>query len=251
MFSFGSGVLIGTPNTANPTPINFGLIQSCDLDVSQSVKELYGQYQFPVAIGAGQRKLTGKAKMARISGMALGSLFFGVVPSAGSTISQYGESHACPATPFTVLIAPPNTGTFVADLGVVNAATGLPLTEVTGTPTAGQYNVAPSTGTYLFSTADHTSGVTVLISYTYSVSAAGEKIAVANALIGPAVNFSANLFTADPTTGNQFSVWLYSCVASKLSFGTKLEDFTIPELDFSCFANAAGQVMQLNFGDAA
>ena len=44
---------------------------------------------------------------------------------------------------------------------------------------------------------------------------------------------------------------LYNCVAEKLSFGTKVEDFLVPELDFQCFANAAGQVCQLNFGDAA
>ena len=37
----------------------------------------------------------------------------------------------------------------------------------------------------------------------------------------------------------------------KLAFGTKLEDFMVPELDFQCFANAAGQVCQLNFGDTA
>jgi hypothetical protein len=46
-------------------------------------------------------------------------------------------------------------------------------------------------------------------------------------------------------------VLLYNCVAEKLSFGTKVEDFLIPELDFQCFANAAGQVCQFNFGDAA
>jgi hypothetical protein len=44
---------------------------------------------------------------------------------------------------------------------------------------------------------------------------------------------------------------LYNCVAEKLAFGTKLEDFMVPELDFQCFANAAGQVCQLNFGDSA
>jgi hypothetical protein len=46
-------------------------------------------------------------------------------------------------------------------------------------------------------------------------------------------------------------MFLYNCVAAKLSFGTKLEDFVVPEFDFQCFANAAGQVCQFNFGDAA
>ena len=58
MFVFGSGVLIGTQlNVANPTPINFGLVQKVSVDTSVSVKELYGQYAFPVAVGSGTRKV--------------------------------------------------------------------------------------------------------------------------------------------------------------------------------------------------
>jgi len=75
MFVFGSGVLIGTP--AGGSPINFGLAQEVTLNVSTTTKALYGQYNFPVAIGSGTKKMTGKAKMARVSGQALGSLYFG------------------------------------------------------------------------------------------------------------------------------------------------------------------------------
>ncbi len=83
------------------------------------------------------------------------------------------------------------------------------------------------------------------------VLASDENIVVSTPLIGPTSTFSANLFASDPTTGKQFSVLLYNCVAEKLSFGTKIEDFANPEFDFQCFANAAGQVCQFNFGDAA
>ena len=60
MFVFGSGVLTGTQlNVATPTPINFGLVQKVSVNTSVSVKELYGQFAFPVAVGprapAGQR----------------------------------------------------------------------------------------------------------------------------------------------------------------------------------------------------
>ena len=73
MFVFGSGVLIGTQlNVPNPTPINFGLVQKVSVDTSVSVKELYGQYAFPVAVGSGTRKVTCKATLARFSGQALG-----------------------------------------------------------------------------------------------------------------------------------------------------------------------------------
>ena len=106
-----------------------------------------------------------------------------------------------------------------------------------------------SGGVYAFAAAD--AGQSVLISYTYTDATSGESFAVASQLIGPSVTFSANLFASDPGTGKQFSVLLYKYVAEKLPFGTKVEDFLVPELDFQCFANAAGQVCQFNFGDAA
>lgn len=244
MFVFGSGVLIGTPQGG--TPINFGLAQEISVNISTSTKALFGQYNFPVAIGSGTRKVTGKAKLARISGQALGTLFFGVTPIAGGAQTQFGEAASVPASsPYSYTTS--FHATFLADQGVVYAATALPLKQVASGPTVGQYSV--SAGVYTFAAGD--AGAAVLISYSYAVTSSGESIAVASQLIGPTVTFSANLFATDPTTGKQFSMLLYNCVADKLALGTKLEDFMIPELDFSCFANAAGQVCQLNFGDAA
>jgi hypothetical protein len=245
MYVFGSGVLIGTPSGGSP--INFGLAQEVTLNVATTTKALYGQNNFPVAIGSGTRKMTGKAKLARISGQALGSLFFGVSPSIGGVQTQFGEATSVPAvSPFTYSTTFHNN--FVTDQGVVYAASGLPLKAVASAPAAGQYSVNAG-GVYTFSSAD--AGVAVLVSYTYTVVGSGESFSVNSQLIGPSVTFSANLFAADPTTGKQFSLFLYNCVAEKLAFGTKLEDFMMPELDFQCFANAAGQVCQLNFGDAA
>lgn len=244
MFVFGSGVLIGTPSGGSP--INFGLVQEVSLNVATTTKALYGQYNFPVAIGAGTKKMTGKAKMARISGQALGALFFGIAPSVGSTQTQFGEVATVPATgPYTYTAS---KTPFVSDQGVTYAASALPLKQVTSAPTAGQYAVS-ALGVYTFAAAD--AGASVLISYTYTTSSAGTSVAVSSALVGPSISFSANLFAQDPSTGKQFSVLLYNCVAEKLSFGTKVEDFLMPELDFQCFANPAGQVCQFNFGDAA
>jgi hypothetical protein len=245
MFVFGSGVLIGTPSGGSP--INFGLVQEVSLNVATTTKALYGQYSFPVAIGSGTKKMSGKAKMARISGQALGSLFFGATPSAGSIQTQFGETTTVPTSaPYTYTTT--NHTTFVADQGVVYASSALPLKQVASAPAVGQYSVS-AVGVYTFSSAD--SGAAMLISYTYTLAAAGTSVAVNSQLIGPSVSFSANLFAQDPSTNRQFSVLLYNCVAEKLSFGTKVEDFLMPELDFQCFANAAGQVCQFNFGDAA
>ena len=154
MFVFGSGVLIGTQlNVPNPTPINFGLVQKVSVDTSVSVKELYGQYAFPVAVGSGTRKVTCKASLARFSGQALGRLFYNQVPLPGSTTAQFAEVHSVPAAgPYTVTVT--NATHFAADQGVVYAATGLPLIAVSAAPAIGQYSVNAATGVYTFASAD-------------------------------------------------------------------------------------------------
>jgi hypothetical protein len=251
MFVFGSGVLIGTQlNVPNPTPINFGLVQKVSVDTSVSVKELYGQFAFPVAVGSGTRKVTCKASLARFSGQAIGRLFYNQAPTPGSTLSSFAEVHNVPPTgPFTITVI--QSPHFVADQGVTYATTAIPLIAVASTPTQGQYTFAA--GVYTFAAPDEGAGV--LISYTYSVAATTpsttQNIAVANPLIGPTSTFSATLFSTDPTTNAQFSVTLNQCVASKFSFGTNIEDFAKPDFEFQAFANAAGQVMTFNFGDAA
>ena len=139
------------------------------------------------------------------------------------------------------------THAFVADQGVVYAASALPLKQVASSPATGQY-YGLRRRLHLRRRRRGRGGADLL--HLHGGVERRER-RVASQLIGPSVTFSANLFASDPTTGKQFSMLLYNCVADKLALGTKLEDFMVPELDFACFANAAGQVCQLNFGDAA
>src|ERR1700732_2320954 len=127
MYSFGSGVLLGTrTDIANATPVNFGLVQDVTIDETATIKELTGQFQRPVAIARGTIKTHGQAKVARISGRAFANLFYGVTPSAGQLATSFAEAGAVPATtPFTVTVA--NAAAFVDDEGVLYAATGLSL----------------------------------------------------------------------------------------------------------------------------
>src|SRR6516165_4454258 len=136
MYSFGSGVLYGVrTDVANATPVNFGLVQDVSIEQSATQKDLYGQYQYPVASARGQIKTTGKATVAKISGLAFASLFFGLVPTAGAQLAtQFQESQTVAAT---VTVA--NSATFVTDFGVVYLTSCLPLTKVASSPAAGQY----------------------------------------------------------------------------------------------------------------
>lgn len=243
MFSFGSGVLRGfRTDVANATPINFGLVQEVTTDLQFNVKELYGQYQFPIAVARGTAKFTAKAKVARISPTAIGTLFFGINPVAGQLATSFGEAGTIPATPYQITAA--NTATFVDDLGVVNATTGLPLTKVASAPATGQYSVT-AVGVYTFAAAD--TGKSVMINYTYTIASTGFKIPITNQLVGTTPTFKCSLFTT--FGGNQLTATFPNCTANKFAFGTKLEDFVIPEFDFHIFADASGNVGTFGFGE--
>ncbi len=248
MFVFGSGVLFGKrTDISNATPLNFGLVQEVSTDLSFDTKMLYGQYAFPVAIARGKAKFTAKAKMARVSGLVMANLFLGVTPTVGQALTAFAEPHSV-ASSGALTITVTQAATFVEDWGVVYAATGLPLTVVSSGPTLGTYSVNPVTGVYTFSAAD--AGAALLFNYTYSTTTAGtQQLTIINPLMGTTPTFEAQLYTT--FNGLPMNIKLFQCVSSKLSLGTKLDDFMIPEIDFDILANAAGNVGTMSFGDVS
>jgi hypothetical protein len=246
---FGAGLLWGTQTMdaygnaiSNPTPIMFGTLQEVSVDISFDTKELYGsQGQFPIFVGRGKGKIDGKAKMGTIKGAVFGNLFFGQGSSNGLISVNYDTvGSVIPATPYQVTITPPSSGVFQNDLGVINKVTGLPLVKVLTVTATNQYSVNTSTGVYTFDSVD--AGNTVLINYSYTAtSTTAQKNTVINVPMGYAPTFTCELYT--PYAGKSLILNLNNCIASKLSLGTKLDDFMIPEFDFSAFADDSGNVL--------
>lgn len=250
-FAFGAGVLVGTAQTdaygvalAAPTPIQFGIMQECSVDFNFDIKELFGQYQFPVAVGRGKGKIGGKAKMAQLNGLTMSSLFFGQTLQTGllsEVIDTTGT--AIPGTPYTITPTVPGSGTWTVDLGVLDP-NGLPMTRVVSAPATGQYSV--SAGVYTFAAADTTKVVRISFQYTAS-STTAKKMTISNVLMGQAPKFRADLLV--PYDGKNFVVSLPACISTKMTFATKLDDFMVPEFDFSGFADAAGNVCTIGLAE--
>lgn len=240
--AFGSGVLIATPSGANATPVQFGSLQDVSLDISFSSKQLFGQYQFPIAFARGEGKISGKAKFANIDGSLFNSCFFGQTSNAGQKLWAYNEAGTVPsASPYAYSVA--NLAGFDADLGIVYAASGLALTRVTSAPAVGQYSVAA--GVYTFNSGD--AGKAILASYSYSQAANGSRAVIANKLMGVAPSFQIDFYQTNPNVaGAQWSLRLYNCVSTKLSVASKTQDFIVPELDFEAYANAANSIGEIN-----
>ena len=246
MYLFGAGLMWGTPlqdatgaAIANPTPLLFGTLQDIELDIKRELKPLYGQNQFPVKVAAGKGSITGKAKTANIFGRMLETIVFGQAGSAGIT-GAYSDTTgaAIPGTPYQITPTPPSSGTWAADLGVIDSTTGLPLTRVASAPATGQYSV--SAGVYTFASAD--TGKTVYINYRYTAtSTTARKGSVMNLPMGQVPTFRCDMYM--PYDGKMWVVTATNAITDGLKLGAKNDDFTVPEFSFQCFADAAGKVL--------
>jgi hypothetical protein len=242
--SFGSGAVWGERTDVTGSgigPRQFGVLQDIQIDFDWTDKELYGQLQFPVAIARGQGKISGKAKFAQILGLLYSDIFFGLTPATGQFAVAQLEAASVPAsTPYS--ITPANAANFNDDLGVVYAGSGRRFNRVTTPSAAGQYSINFSTGVYTFSAAD--ASAALLLSYTYNTATGGSKLAITNQPMGTTPTFKATFYTS--YNGNGTALRLNACTANKLSFPTKVDTWTINELDFSAFADGSGTIGYLS-----
>lgn len=245
MINFGAGKLIAVPThladgtaIANPTPVVLGTMQDISLDLSVELKTLYGSKRYPIAVGQGKGKTEIKAKYAEIDGGILGSLFFGKTATSGIKAAVFDSAGTIPATPFQLTMAPPNSGTYVADLGVMFDATGVQLTRVASAPATGQYSVNTSTGAYTFAAAD--TGKVVKISYEYSAASGGQVWTLTNEVMGYTPSFM--LLLQNSYNGETLVCRLNRCVSGKLSLPLKSDDFAIYDFEAEAFADAAGSL---------
>lgn len=246
-YTFGSGEMYVTPlqdssgaAVSNPTPIKLLDLQEGTIDFGAEQKMLYGQNSFPVAVGIGKRSVSIKVKPARVLAAGWNTLFFGQTLASGLVaISTGGTASAIPASPYTVTVTPPSSGTYAADLGVIDW-NGSPMKRVASAPATGQYSVNTTTGAYTFAAADTLKNVYISFQYTATVTGA-QKQTVVNQPMGYAPTFKADLQVA--YLGKFLTMSLPQCVASKMSLGLKNEDFGVPEFEFAAFDNGAGSVL--------
>lgn len=237
-FGFGSGILTGlrNDNSGTNTPQRFGALQDVSVEFAGDIKELFATNQYPIDVARGKTKITAKAKVAEIKSAMYNDLFFGQTQSTGQLKYAYNESTTLGtgAASYTVSNS---ASTPLVDQGVFFASNGNQLNAVSSSPGSGEYTFTPATGVYAFST--HSASLGILVNYTYTA-ATGKKISIGNPLMGNTPTFSATLF--QQFEGNQVILVLNKCVSSRLSFPTRIDDYTIHDLDFSAFADSAGNV---------
>lgn len=245
MINFGAGKVIAVPTNsadgsviANPTPVVIASLQDVSLDLSVEIKALYGNKRYPIAVGQGKGKIEVKAKYAEIDGAMLGSLFFGKTSSAGIKAAVFDFAANIPAgTPWQLTVTPPNSGAFVADLGVQRADTGVQLQRVASAPATGQYTVT-NAGLYTFAAADQ--GKPILISYEYSAATGGQVWTMSNDIMGTTPSFT--MLLQNGYDGKNLVCKLNRCVSGKLALPFKSDDFGVYDFDAQAFADNAGSL---------
>jgi len=238
-YSFGSGTIYGKRNDAGlsgpATPVLLGALQGASVEFSLTVKELFGRKQFPLALGRGTGKITGKADFAQFNAQAFNDLFFGSgTVATGSTRTAVEEA----ATVTANVVNVSHNTTFTADYGVIAALTGSVYSRVANAPVGAQYTCNETTGAYGFNSSQN--NVALKISYLYTDAANGKQITITNQLLGNAPTFATVL--TETFQGKSLTMVLNLCMSSKLSMATKLEDFTIPAFDFSAMSDDAGNI---------
>jgi len=128
-----------------------------------------------------------------------------------------------------------NASTFLGDLGVAYASSGIFLQPVASSPSVGQYSVAA--GVYTFNAAD--AGVNVLIGYAYTATS-GYTVTINQTVQGAVGIFG--LRYQGRYANRRIGLWLPNCVSNKFSIPTKQQDFVMSEIDFEAFAGPSGNV---------
>jgi len=234
-YSFGTGQLFTMP-VGGGAPLRVGALQDVSVDFSSDIKQLFGQYQFPLDVARGKTKIEGKAGTGEINATAFNNIFFGQTLSTGQKKQVFNETGTVPAmSTYTVTVT--NGATFYMDLGVYIQSTGVPLTQVASAPASGEYSVSGA-GVYTFNAAQ--AGVAMFFNYLYTDAAAGKTIEIENLLMGNTPKFQ--IVLSQEYNSKFLTLVLYSCVSEKLSMPLKQDDYQIPEIDFQAQANDAGNI---------
>ena len=230
-FIFNSGAVYTIDGDTVPTPVQVGILQMASIKLKATTKALYGQQVLPVAEGRSQIAVTGDFEFATYTGRLIRD-FFGSTMAPGQILVAQGEVGTVPASS-TYVVTVSHSATFTTDLGVVYAASGLPLVAVASGPTAGQYSV--SAGVYTFAAAD--ASAPVLLSYAYTTTG-GDVITISNASAGAASAFKTVMSMG--YQGSQINFTLNACIPDSLDLlSSKLGDFSKPKYSFNAICDAS------------
>ena len=245
--TFGAGRVFAIPNVTNPTPTRALVPQGQSIDVKRKVESLFGENIFAAAVGVGETEVTGKVEFGKTVASVLANLISGNGTTTGSYFEADNEAGTTlAASPYSYTAV--NGATFLYDLGVVNATTGVIYSCVaSGSEVAGKSYSVSALGVYKFALGDASTNVKV--SYAYTVAASGVSITLSNQLQGSTGGFQAVHVLPWGTEQDMFV--FYNCIASSFALSAKKSGFGGTTLDYTAAVNGNNQLGVATFAEAA
>jgi hypothetical protein len=231
---FGSGDVYITPSGGSP--LRIGEVQEISVDYSEEAKELYGNKKLPIAIALGKAKLGGKIKMAKFQGKLIAQVLRNATVTPGTRIPVRGESTGTIVGAAYTVANP--TG---FDLSCIFDENGLPMKKVAITPAAGEYTVTAG-GAFAFNAS--ATGKKYTIDYDYASGSTGQTISYKNQLMGVAASFVMKVWEKQ-TDGTDVGLKFYAVSLPKLGLAFKNEDFSAPDLDWTGYADASDNAVDM------
>jgi hypothetical protein len=233
------------PNPAFPQRV----LSIADLDIQVKGKNvmLEGQNLWPDDVMPSDREATIKLTAGRV-GIDTVNTMFGETTVAGFTQVSVDEGGASgtpiPISPYQITVA--NSATFASDLGVLNAGTGQLMQQVASGPVAGQYTVAA--GVYTFSSADHTSGISVKISYSYTTAGSGRTLTIANHIqgYGPIVRLvNVCPYTSPIATSSLGVINVRACRFTSIGLPFKRNGYLMVPIEGTIYPDGSGNAIDI------
>lgn len=237
-------------------PAELGVVQNATLDMKVDLKELRGPYRYPVAVADGKGTASGKITFAEMWPETLSAILNnGIKPNSTSVpLAAVNEMHVIPASTYTVTLT--NNTVAVADSEVVvvivagvpyfyhKVDTGRESTAMATDPIHGGYSL-PGNGMIVFASGD--AGNTMYCTYFYTTGdSSNVSVDIGQVGLNTALTFQLtmlgigkNIYT---NASQQFIIQMNQCLAPSLKFDLKLDDFTMMDLDFSCFTDVNGNL---------
>lgn len=239
MIHFGEGHMFYLPsaNQADQTPLQIGRLLGTDLAMDAALIKASTQYQLPVKFNRTMGSIKAKSKMAILDNRLINELYFGGTTTTGALRTVINSVVSALTTSYTPT---PPSGTFNMDLGLIYDSTGVALQLVTGTPSAGQYQI--SAGTYTLNSAD--ASTPIRVSYAYN-STSGLQLNLANQFMQFAPRFGVLL--RGEFGGQSFSAWFKAVSAASLGLSAPVDHYNEPDFGFEVCADDSNNIGIFSF----
>lgn len=239
-YNFGVGRAFAVDPNDSKNTLELLTVQSITVNFNGEIQQLHGNLALPVSAAVGKVNVEGSMNVAAVNQDAFARYMWGTSFTSGS-VEQFEINQAVPATPFEITVPSPLT---LIDIQVVyRDATGEALVRVDSAPAAGQYAVDLNTGVITFNSAEEDEVVQIVGKQTTT---AGRQYEMKNYIMGSNKPFQLDMF--NEFQGTKQGMVLTNVLMSSYNEAWTNDNYGIPAVNFTCFADASGRLGYRYFG---